>query len=89
MTFAGSFADPTVLVACITSAGALLAIVLTSLLSQRNQHNVRGAIEEQRQQIDSIHIIVNSQKTEMEKRILALEERLGLEPGAPIEGEPA
>ena len=78
------YGDPSVIVACITSAGALLAIVLASLLSQRNQRAQRGALNEQQQKISEIHILVNSKMDDALKRIAQLEAKLGLSAGEDI-----
>lgn len=77
----GSFTDPTVLVACIGAVGSLAAILLASLLSQRNQSALRKETTAQSQQMKEIHYLVNSRLEEALIRIAALEGRLGLAPG--------
>lgn len=74
---ASSFSDPTVIVALVGGICGIVGITLSSLLSQRNQKSAAT-------KIDEIHIMVNSQKDQMEKRIKALETKLGLASGEDI-----
>lgn len=84
MIAAGSFTDPTVIVAIIGGFSGLAGIVLASLLSQRNQKAAATKIDEQAEKIDSIHVLVNSRMQEALDRIVALEKRYGLQAGAEI-----
>lgn len=85
-TASSSFSDPTVFVALIGAFGGLAAIVLASVLSQRNQKIQKNALVEQTEKITEIHVLVNSKMDAALKRVEQLEAKLGIEAGGDIPG---
>lgn len=80
--------DDQVAIAAITIIPPTLAIVLSSIRSQRSRQAHADAaeqgLEKNAQKLDGIHVLVNGRLDEALTRIKHLEEKLNLEPGEGI-----